>query len=485
MRFAIAAPAVLGAVLRSTTVAAQSSYVAPTSETVFSTTEESQGDPPVHLIFVENRSTVPVTVFSVSLTRCENVKPQCSPRPVRIHVEPGRREIAMRVWGSDRTQPFNYYFGFSWRADSAGLLALAALASGGNTHAQDQLAGIRRADSLDRVGQGPHADFMTRDEFAALAGHELTLRATPDSLVLAPGDRAKLQQLHLFVVDGQGKVLGRTQMIQWSVPQTGALTFTPPDQLVAHAPGRVVLRFQLGDQAQALVQRPVPELDVPVRIAYPADPHAPTFTGVAVDADRHTPLGCADVALEDSAENVVAHARTTRAGAFHLAAPRPGTYRVRVETLGWAPAYGPSELAVADETRQHDYPVRFTEQLLGRHAWDDPDEFRHAAPAAISMAPMPGARATPMVSGVTLGGSASMPVLGIVGRVSPGSTWTQFVVDSTGHVDPTSVLVSPGTDGAALAGVRAMLPRVRFSPARAAGHPTCEMLRMQVTFSSR
>jgi len=51
-----------------------------------------------------------------------------------------------------------------------------------------------------------------------------------------------------------------------------------------------------------------------VRVAYPGDPHAPTFSGVAVDADRRTPLACADVALEDSAENVVARGRTGGSG---------------------------------------------------------------------------------------------------------------------------------------------------------------------------
>lgn len=48
--------------------AAQRAYVAPTRETIISTTEEHQANPPSHLIYIENHSTVPVTVFSLNLT---------------------------------------------------------------------------------------------------------------------------------------------------------------------------------------------------------------------------------------------------------------------------------------------------------------------------------------------------------------------------------------------------------------------------------
>lgn len=473
--------------------AAAQRYVAPTRETVFSTTQESQGDAPVHLIYVENRSTVPVTVFSVSLSRCENVRQQCYPRPVRIRVQPGRRELATRVEPANRALGFTYFFGFGWNADSAGVAALATLASGGNTRAQDQLASLRRADSLERTATGPHGTELTRDDFTALAGRALTLRAVPDSLLLVPGERASVDRIRVFVADSQGVALGRTRWLRWQVPYGPAVQFVPPEQLTARGPGRVVFRFQLAEEAQGLLRHPVAELEVPVRVAYPADPHAPTFAGVAVDADHATPLACADVGLEDSAGNVVTRARTDAAGAFRLPTPRPGTYRVRVETRGWAPVYGPTALAHADETPTQRVPVRFTEQLLtGRSRWTDADEFQHASPAAVATGPIgapwhavgtrAAAASTPVVSGVTLGGSESFPVLGIIGRVPVGTTWMQFVVDSAGRVDPASLLLPAGTPPTALASVRAMLPRVRFSPARAAGRATCEMQRMQVTF---
>jgi len=69
--------------------ATQHAYVAPSRLTIVSTTEETQGPPAAHVIYIENRSTVPVTVFNISLTGCENVKQQCSPHPVKIRVAPG------------------------------------------------------------------------------------------------------------------------------------------------------------------------------------------------------------------------------------------------------------------------------------------------------------------------------------------------------------------------------------------------------------
>ena len=488
--------AAAAALLTACSAATQRAYVAPTDRTIVSTTEERQGDPPAHLIYIHNHSTVPVTVFSVSLSGCENVKQQCSPRPVSIRVAPGRRELATRVEPENESRGFSYYFRFGWRADSSSVSALAALASGGDEGAQARLAAIQRSDSIARTERGARYKELTRDDFASLAGRVALLRAQPDSLVLVPGERTSIERIQLLVADSQGVPFGRTRWARWQVPSSGALQFIPPENIIARAPGRSIIRFRLAEEAETVLQREIPELEYPVVVAYPPDPNAPAFLGRAVDADSRTPLGCARVALEDSAQNVVARSRTGMDGTFVLSAPRPGTYRVRVETFGWAPVHGPPVLAGPDETKQHEYVVRFVEQMLTSRRWmAGPDDFQHAYPAAVSMAPVGGtgrttgaaraAAATPVVSGVTLGGSESMPILGIMGSAPPGTTWVQFVVDSTGRVDPTSILLPAGTSKAAAATVRSVLPRVRFSPAREGGTATCEMLRMQVNFSPR
>lgn len=67
-----------------------------------------------------------------------------------------------------------------------------------------------------------------------------------------------------------------------------------------------------------LTRLPADEVDYPVIVAFPVDPHAPGFEGVTVDADSRKPLGCVRVALEDSLQNIVATGRTDARGQFGL-----------------------------------------------------------------------------------------------------------------------------------------------------------------------
>lgn len=468
--------------------ATQRAYVAPTPQTIFTSTEERSGDVPSHAIYIENHSTVPITVFGLSLHSCENIQQQCEAHQVKIHVGPGQRVLAMRVDAQNVQRPFTYRFGFSWHADSANA-ALVALASNGVPEARGRLSAEQRADSENRANVGYTE--LSRDAFRAIAAQATSMRAEPDSLVLEPGQQVDLERVKLLILDGQGRVLGRTHWIRLMVYAPGIAQFTPPNLIVAHSPGRGLLRFGLADEAQSMLANRIADVELPLVVAFRTDPHAPVFVGRAVDADTKTPLACLSVSLEDSAQNVVASDRSALTGAFSLQAPRAGTYRVRIETRGWAPVYGPLQPAAADEEKQQEFLVRFTDQMLaGRDNYSD--AFRHAQPAAVrTMAypPPAGKRgrsaATPIVQGVTLGGSESMPILGIIGRVPPSTTWAQFVVDSTGAVDTTSILLPPDAPANAKASIASVLPRVRFTPALDRGRPVCEMLRMQVNFSPR
>ncbi len=463
----------------------QRAFVAPSSETIISDTEVRQDNPPTHLIYVQNRSTVPVRVFSVSLSNCDNIKQPCGPKRANLRLDPGDRLLAIRVEPDNVYRAFSYHFGFSWQADSSGSAALAALAAGGDAGAAQTLATTRRADSIRKAAGGPRYNELTRNDFTVLAGRVVSMRAHPESLVIAPGEETSLERLQLLLVDDQGRVAGSTRWVEWSVPGLGVADFVPPDRIIGRRPGRMALRFRLANEARQTLRSEVMEVEVPVIVAFRFDPNAPTFAGRAVDADSKTPLACVSVALEDSAQNVVNSTRTDATGAFYLQAPHTGTYRVRVEMHGWMPAYGPNEVGAADEVKQSEYPVRFTEQLLVTRSQyaREVEEFQHAQPAAVTNEI--GARSTSLVQGVTLGGSESTPILGIIGRIPPMTTWMQFVVDSAGRVDKASILLPPGTSANAKASVASVLPRVRFSPAREKGTPVCEMLRMQVNFSPR
>ena len=476
--------------------AARQAYVAPSRATVVSTTEESQGPPPAHVIYVENRSTVPIMVFGVSLSGCENVRQQCSPRPVKIRVSPGRREIAMRVEPANKDRGFEYHFGFSWNADSAGMNALNALASNGSSEARGRLTAMERADSLEREGGGFRE--LSRNDFAALAGRVASMRARSDSLFIEPGDKFDIDRMVLLLADSQGVVLGRTHWVRFMVNTGGnTISFAPPNAIAARNVGRAVVRFELAEEAVSLIGHPIAGnvVEVPIIVAYPPDPHAPTFEGLVSDAESNSPLACARVVLEDSARNVVAHAKTDATGAFVMQAPRPGSYQVGIEVTGWSPIHGPLEVAAADADVQHRYPVRFTEKLLTAH-YVDPDEYQPAYPTAVaastySLQQPAGAKrkkATPshtVIRSVSLRGSASMPVLTVIGNAAPGTTWAQFVVDSTGQVRPGSITLPTTADSASVESVNVILPHVRFSPARESQRATCELVRMQVNFSPR
>jgi hypothetical protein len=482
--------AALAALLTGCAAATQHSYVAATFETIVSTTEERTGNPPVHLLLVENRSTVPVVVFSASLTNCENVRDSCTPHPMNVRVAPGQREIILRATPASPQRGFGYRFHFSWRADSSDARALSALAANGSQDAQRRLSSLQRGDSLRRAAAAAGYVELSRDDYAALGSRVAALRAATDSLVLAPGQKAGIDDIRLVLVDSAGAILGSTHWVGWRVPVSDAVQFAPPKELVAREAGRIVLSFHLADAAQRLLGHSIGDVEVPVVVAASVEPNAPVFQGLALDADSHTPLGCSPVVLEDSAEHVVARARTDRTGRFDLAAPRAGSYRVGADVRNWARVYGPLEPAAAGEVKQLQLLVRFTEQLLAPRRLADRERLQHASPAAVSMATygVPSERraaSAPVVSGVTLGGSESAPVLGIIGAAPTGRAWVQFVVDESGKVDTSSLQLPTGISAAAAASVKAVLPRVRFSPARAEDTPVCELQRMEVAFTKR
>ena len=466
-------------------LSAQPAYVAPGPTTVVSETDERRSDPPVHTISIVNRSSVPVVVWSISLNGCENVKATCGPKPVNLRVQPGRRVTAVRVEPRILDRGFSYSFGFSWRADSAGTTALAALASAGDSEAARRLRDRARADSLARAETGTRYRELTRDDFRVLAGQRIALRTDPDTVFVAPGKVIDMEAIKVLVVDSGGHVLGRTRWVRWQFPMSGPVAYTPSNQrLHARAPGRTVLYFHLAEDAEQLLGTDVEQAGVPIVVRFTPHPDAPVFLGRAVDAESKKPLACARVALEDSAQNVVASARSDTRGEFTLRPPIPGTYRVRVDAHGWSPSRGPETLALAGEEKQQQYLVSFTEQMLATRFSMSPMEFEPPRPIAVRVDP--GAAPSTLVQGVQLGGSESMPILGIITTRVPAMTaWMQIAVDSTGRVDPASLHLTAGSPANAVTAVTAALSRMRFAPAKEGGRPVCEMMRMQVNFTPR
>jgi hypothetical protein len=465
----VAAMAVLA--LMPSSASAQRPYIAPTHQTVVSETEEAGRDVVEQVIYLHNRSTERVRVFSVTLSQCRNVRQRCGRSRMNIAIEPGHRRAIFRVNPANSIHAFSYFYTVDWRPDVA-----------------KAVTSVQPADIQEQSGER-HSE-LTLDDFKRFAGRAVSLRAEPESLMLVPGEEARIESIRVLIVDAQGEMLGHTRWLQWAFPGDGPVEFHP-DRLVARQPGRIAVRFRLADDARNLLGTPVKEIEVPVVVAYRVEANAPVFAGRAVDGETGRPLGCARVSLEDTLHNAASSGRTDAAGLFQLQAPAAGSYRVRFDVHGWAPVFGPMVVAAAEEWKESQYRVSFTEQVLTPRYLRATGDFEHAQPAAVRTEPItmrsaPGkATTTPIVTGVTLGGSESMPILGIISRVPAMTMWMQFVVDSAGRVDTASVVLPPEAPANARAGVMSVLPRVRFSPAREAGKATCELVRMQVNFSPR
>jgi hypothetical protein len=111
----------------SSPLAAQDRFIAPTIYNVSAVTEQGIGDNPAHALYVQNSSTVPVVVFGILLTECENIRQPCGSHHVKIRVGPNRRVNVGRVEPRDRDRGMSYRWTFSYLPDSADAKALAML----------------------------------------------------------------------------------------------------------------------------------------------------------------------------------------------------------------------------------------------------------------------------------------------------------------------------------------------------------------------
>ena len=125
-------PLVLALLLASSApLAAQERFIAPTFASVNAFTEEGVGDNPAHVLYVQNSSTVPIIVFGITLSECENIRQPCGSRRVKIKVAPNRRVNVGRVEPRDRERGFSYRWNFSFGGDSTDAQAMALLRAHG------------------------------------------------------------------------------------------------------------------------------------------------------------------------------------------------------------------------------------------------------------------------------------------------------------------------------------------------------------------
>ena len=225
---------------------ATTTYIAPTNSTVIARLEGSITSPTGASVVVENNSTVPITVTSVSLHDCQNIKQQCTPQNTNFKIEGGSRRIVSRVEARSSEQSTSVRYSFAWHSDSAGMQALGAMAQSGSAEAAARLAAIQHADSIRKREVG-FADMELSDKAVLDLGDKVfAYHAEPDSIVIKQGAMIFLQQLRVLVVAADGKSLGRYRgRYRFRVLPGTAIRFGKPDSLIAIAPGRQAIELSI------------------------------------------------------------------------------------------------------------------------------------------------------------------------------------------------------------------------------------------------
>jgi hypothetical protein len=198
----------------------------------------------------------------------------------------------------------------------------------------------------------------------------------------------------------------------------------------------------------------------------------PAESGIARDAKLHTPLECLHVALVDSADHAVAHTVTDSAGTFVLVAPAPGVYRVRFEIFGWETLVGPLDTLAAGELREREYPLAFTNAL--RSGGVAPSAFIEALRRREGSAWQSASATTP-------DGPIRYPVR-MLGAGESGGAIAQYIVGENGRVRSASWRPIDFTNEEFLGAFRALVPSMRYQPARLEGKPVCQLIRNNVKF---
>jgi hypothetical protein len=238
--------------------------IAPSFDTIVSSTEEREGNPPTHVLYVENHSTTPVTVYSAGITECDNVDDPCTAHSMNLRVGPGEKQIVLRITPADPSRGFSYRFAHSWRAGALDRTAVSAPAGSPNLRAQQREAIQRRGDSVRTAEAAAGYTFLGREDYTPLAGRVAALRVVGDSIVLAAGQTGKIDDLRFVLVDAEGRVLGSTLWVRWNAPAGRTVQFLSGREFVGRTPGRALLIVALEAEAQRMLGQTVSDLAVPI-----------------------------------------------------------------------------------------------------------------------------------------------------------------------------------------------------------------------------
>jgi hypothetical protein len=203
--------------------------------------------------------------------------------------------------------------------------------------------------------------------------------------------------------------------------------------------------------------------------------------GIARDAKLGAPLKCLHVALIDTTGSPVAHTVTDSSGRFQLEAPREGVYRVQFQIYHWEPLVGPPDTLIEGSFKQRSYPLSFVNMLVQDSAWERPpngiasrenrEKYRNLETflrRGESDSTWRSRRAVITDLGLRYPEQQRR-------RNAAGSVLARLIVDTTGLARPQSwqslVVTHPDFESA----VKGSMPKARWTPAKLAGRPVCEL----------
>lgn len=197
---------------------APANYVAPSTASIHASLEQGNGILPSRAILVRNLSSVAIDVDTVTLHDCSNVRELCGPHAVGVRVPAGATVTVMTVNPHDNTEPFEFQFGYSWRA-------------------------------------APALRLLGRNEIAQLGSRITHLRVEPDSLVMLLGERVTMDHVRILAYGtregaSDGELLG--QVVSYRQRIRPDVVTLSGDTLIAKNLGRTALTLGLVEPAQLL-----------------------------------------------------------------------------------------------------------------------------------------------------------------------------------------------------------------------------------------
>lgn len=75
---------------------------------------DQSGSTPGKIIYMRNNTDAPLTITSVTLYECENIRNPCFTQQYSVRLEPGEVKEIQRVEAQRSNQPFRFRYRFGW-----------------------------------------------------------------------------------------------------------------------------------------------------------------------------------------------------------------------------------------------------------------------------------------------------------------------------------------------------------------------------------